>query len=169
MTTFERYFIDDKAAHLEVKNPYYNLRNDESVCETILSDFGLVPKDSHIINGHVPVKVKKGESPIKANGRLIVIDGGFAKAYQKETGIAGYTLIYNSHGLLLVSHEPFESTENAILQERDIFSSTVALQYSKERIRVKDTDIGKDIQRRINDLQKLLFAYRSGMIKEKEM
>ena len=169
MTTFERYFIDDKAAHLEAKNPYYNLRNDESVCETILSDFGLVPKDSHIINGHVPVKVKKGESPIKANGRLIVIDGGFAKAYQKETGIAGYTLIYNSHGLLLVSHEPFESTENAILQERDIFSSTVALQYSKERIRVKDTDIGKDIQRRINDLQKLLFAYRSGMIKEKEM
>ncbi len=131
MTTFERYFIDDKESHTEVKNPYYNLRNDESVCETILSDFGLIPKDSHIINGHVPVKVKKGESPIKANGRLIVIDGGFAKAYQKETGIAGYTLIYNSHGLLLVSHEPFESTENAILQERDIFSSKVALQYSK--------------------------------------
>jgi len=169
MTTFERYFIDDKQAHTEVKNPYYNLRNDESVCETILSDFGLVPKDSHIINGHVPVKVKKGESPIKANGRLIVIDGGFAKAYQKETGIAGYTLIYNSHGLLLVSHEPFESTENAILQERDIFSSKVALQYSKERIRVRDTDNGKNIQKRINDLQKLLFAYRSGMIKEKDM
>jgi len=169
MTTFERYFIDDKESHTEVKNPYYNLRNDESVCETILSDFGLIPKDSHIINGHVPVKVKKGESPIKANGRLIVIDGGFAKAYQKETGIAGYTLIYNSHGLLLVSHEPFESTENAILQERDIFSSKVALQYSKERIRVRDTDNGKNIQKRINDLQKLLFAYRSGMIKEKEM
>ncbi len=168
MTTFERYFIDDKTSHEEVKNPYYNLRNDESVCETILSDFGLMPKTSHIINGHVPVKVKKGESPIKANGRLIVIDGGFAKAYQKETGIAGYTLIYNSHGLLLVSHEPFESTENAILQERDIFSSKVALQYSKERIRVKDTDIGKNIQRRINDLEKLLFAYRSGMIKEKD-
>ena len=169
MTTFERYFIDDKESHTEVKNPYYNLRNDESVCETILSDFGLIPKDSHIINGHVPVKVKKGESPIKANGRLIVIDGGFAKAYQKETGIAGYTLIYNSHGLLLVSHEPFESTENAILQERDIFSSKVALQYSKERIRVRDTDNGKNIQKRINDLQKLLFAYRSGMIKEKGM
>ena len=169
MTTFERYFIDDKESHTEVKNPYYNLRNDESVCETILSDFGLIPKDSHIINGHVPVKVKKGESPIKANGRLIVIDGGFAKAYQKETGIAGYTLIYNSHGLLIVSHEPFESTENAILQERDIFSSKVALQYSKERIRVRDTDNGKNIQKRINDLQKLLFAYRSGMIKEKEM
>ena len=168
MTTFERYFIDDKTSHEEVKNPYYNLRNDESVCETILSDFGLMPKTSHIINGHVPVKVKKGESPIKANGRLIVIDGGFAKAYQKETGIAGYTLIYNSHGLLLVSHQPFESTENAILQERDIFSSKVALQYSKERIRVKDTDIGKNIQRRINDLEKLLFAYRSGMIKEKD-
>lgn len=169
MTTFERYFIDDKAAHDEIKNPYYNLRNDESVCESILADFGLVPKKSHIINGHVPVKVKKGESPIKANGRLIVIDGGFAKAYQKETGIAGYTLIYNSHGLLLVSHEPFESTENAILEERDIFSSKVALQYSKERIRVRDTDIGKNIQKRIDDLQKLLFAYRSGIIKEKEM
>ncbi len=168
MTTFERYFVDDKTSHEEVKNPYYNLRNDESVCETILSDFGLMPKTSHIINGHVPVKVKKGESPIKANGRLIVIDGGFAKAYQKETGIAGYTLIYNSHGLLLVSHEPFESTENAILQERDIFSSKVALQYSKERIRVKDTDIGKNIQRRINDLEKLLFAYRSGVIKERD-
>jgi len=169
MTTFERYFIDDKESHTEVKNPYYNLRNDESVCETILSDFGLIPKDSHIINGHVPVKVKKGESPIKANGRLIVIDGGFAKAYQKETANAGYTLIYNSHVLLLFSHEPFESTENAILQERDIFSSKVALQYSKERIRVRDTDNGKNIQKRINDLQKLLFAYRSGMIKEKEM
>lgn len=168
MTTFERYFVDDKTSHEEVKNPYYNLRNDESVCETILSDFGLMPKTSHIINGHVPVKVKKGESPIKANGRLIVIDGGFAKAYQKETGIAGYTLIYNSHGLLLVSHEPFESTEKAILQERDIFSSKVALQYSKERIRVKDTDNGKNIQKRINDLEKLLFAYRSGMIKEKD-
>lgn len=169
MTTFERYFIDDKTAHEEVKNPYYNLRNDESVCESILADFGLIPKKSHIINGHVPVKVKKGESPIKANGRLIVIDGGFAKAYQKETGIAGYTLIYNSHGLLLVSHEPFESTENAILEERDIFSSKVALQYSKERIRVRDTDNGKEIQKRIDDLQKLLFAYRSGIIKEREM
>ena len=167
MTTFERYFVDDKTSHEEVKNPYYNLRNDESVCETILSDFGLMPKTSHIINGHVPVKVKKGESPIKANGRLIVIDGGFAKAYQKETGIAGYTLIYNSHGLLLVSHEPFESTENAILQERDIFSSKVALQYSKERIRVKDTDIGKNIQRRINDLEKLLFEIGRASCRER--
>lgn len=169
MTTFERYFIDDKASHEEVKNPYYSLRNDQSVCENILAEFGLLPSRSHIINGHVPVKVKKGENPIKANGRMIVIDGGFAKAYQKQTGIAGYTLIYNSHGLILVSHEPFESTDVAIAQEKDILSSTVALQYSQERIRVRDTDIGKNIQKNINDLEKLLYAYRSGMIKEREM
>ena len=128
-----------------------------------------MPTHCHIINGHVPVKVKKGESPIKANGRMIVIDGGFAKAYQKQTGIAGYTLIYNSHGLILVSHEPFESTEVAIAQEKDILSSRVALQYSQERIRVRDTDVGRNIEKNINDLQKLLYAYRSGMIKEREM
>lgn len=114
MTTFERYFIDDKTTHKEEKNPYYTLRNEESVCEHVLEAFGLDPKSSHIVNGHVPVKVVKGESPIKANGRLFVIDGGFSKAYQKETGIAGYTLIYNSHGMVLVSHEPFVSTDRAI-------------------------------------------------------
>lgn len=166
MTTFERYFIDDKESHKEITNPYYQLRNKEEVCKMVLSEFGLDPEKSHIINGHVPVKVSKGESPIKANGKLFVIDGGFAKAYQKVTGIAGYTLIYNSHGLLLVSHEPFESMEIAIEQEKDIHSSTVALQYSNERIRVVDTDIGKDIKKTISDLENLLYAYQTGILKE---
>ena len=169
MTTFERYFIDDKETHKEVKNPYYELRNDETICKEVLKNFGLDPENSHIINGHVPVKVSKGENPIKANGRLFVIDGGFAKAYQKETGIAGYTLIYNSHGLVLVSHEPFESTESAIANEKDILSSTVALQYSQARIRVKDTDIGREIKKNICDLEKLLHAYHTGILKENEI
>lgn len=166
MTTFERYFIEDKAAHKEINNPYYELRNDDKICNEILKNFGLSPEKSHIINGHVPVKVSKGESPIKANGKLFVIDGGFAKAYQKVTGIAGYTLIFNSHGLVLVSHEPFESTEKAIDEEKDILSSTVALQYSQERIRVRNTDIGKEIMKNIDDLKKLLNAYHTGILKE---
>ena len=132
----------------------------------IRDSFGMDPERSHIINGHVPVKVAKGESPIKANGRLFVIDGGFAKAYQSVTGIAGYTLIYNSHGLVLVSHEPFESTEKAIAEEKDIYSSTVALQYSQERIRVANTDIGAELRSNIQELEKLLDAYHKGIIKE---
>ena len=132
----------------------------------ILENFGMDPESSHIINGHVPVKVSKGESPIKAGGKLFVIDGGFAKAYQKETGIAGYTLIYNSHGLVLVSHEPFESLEKAITEEKDIHSSTVALQYSHDRIRIMDTDVGKELQDSINELMELLDAYYKGIIKE---
>ena len=168
MTTFERYFIDDKASHKEVSNPYYSLRNEESACKTILSAFGLNPDSSHIINGHVPVKVSKGESPIKANGRLFVIDGGFSKAYQKVTGIAGYTLIYNSHGMVLVSHEPFVSTDVAIAEEKDILSSTVALQYTQDRIRVRDTDNGKKLEVSINELEKLVFAYQNGILKEQE-
>ena len=168
MTTFERYFIDDKTTHKEVSNPYYSLRNEESVCKHVLSAFGLNPNSSHIINGHVPVKVSKGESPIRANGKLFVIDGGFAKAYQGVTGIAGYTLIYNSHGLVLVSHEPFVSTEVAIAEEKDILSSTVALQYTQDRIRVKDTDIGKKLQTSIGELEKLVYAYQNGAIKEQE-
>lgn len=166
MTTFERYFIDDKKSHKEISNPYYEFRNDEKVCIEVLKDFGLNPETSRIINGHVPVKVSKGESPIKANGRLFVIDGGFAKAYQKVTGIAGYTLIYNSHGLVLVSHEPFESVDKAIEEEKDILSSTVALQYSQARIRVLDTDIGREIKKNICDLEKLLYAYNKGILKE---
>lgn len=166
MTTFERYFIDDKEASAEEKNPYYHLRNEEEVCKRILKSFGLDPEKSVIVNGHVPVKVSKGESPMKANGKLFVIDGGFAKAYQKVTGIAGYTLIYNSRGMVLVSHEPFVSTEEAIEYEKDIHSSTVALQYSQERIRVKDTDVGKELQAEIDELEKLVFAYQNGIIKE---
>lgn len=166
MTTFEQYFINDKAAHHEEKNPYYELRNDEKACETILSAFGLNPKTSHIINGHVPVKAKKGENPIKANGKLFVIDGGFSRAYQGETGIAGYTLIYNSHGLVLVSHEPFESMESAVLNESDIHSSTVALQYTQDRIRVRDTDTGRELVENVKELELLLRAYREGLIKE---
>ncbi|MEA4973222.1 MAG: fructose-1,6-bisphosphatase [Candidatus Metalachnospira sp.] len=166
MTTFERYFIEDTQTHKENKSPYYEKRNDENVCREILKNFGLNPDKSHIINGHVPVKVRKGESPIKANGKLFVIDGGFAKAYQKETGIAGYTLIYNSHGLVLVSHEPFESTEKAIAEEKDIHSSTVALQYSQARIMVSNTDIGAELKKNISELEKLVYAYRNGLIKE---
>ena len=168
MTTFERYFIADKETHYEERDPYYEYRNIEENCRMILEDFGMDPDRSHIINGHVPVKVKKGESPIKAGGKLFVIDGGFAKAYQKETGIAGYTLIYNSHGLVLVSHEPFESLEKAIKEEKDILSSTVALQYSQERLRVMNTDTGIEIMKNINDLTRLLEEYQKGIIKEKK-
>ncbi len=168
MTTFEQYFVSDKKAHHEEKNPNYHLRNDEDVCKGVLEAFGLDPENGHIVNGHVPVKVKKGETPIKANGKLFVIDGGFSRAYQGETGIAGYTLIYNSHGLVLVSHEPFESTDSAIANETDIHSSTVALQYTNDRIRVKDTDNGKQLEKEIADLELLLRAYREGIIKEIE-
>ena len=125
------------------------------------------PETSHIVNGHVPVKVVKGESPIKANGKLFVIDGGFSKAYQKETGIAGYTLIYNSHGIVLVSHEPFVSTDIAIAEEQDILSSTVALQYTQDRIRVRDTDIGVKLQESVDELEKLVYAYQNGILKER--
>lgn len=166
MTTFERYFIDNEETHVETKNPYFKLRDDETTCNAILNEFGLDPKYSHIINGHVPVKSKKGESPIKANGKLLVIDGGFSKAYQGQTGIAGYTLIYNSYGLLLVSHEPFESTQKAIEEEKDILSTTVVLEQEVERKRVGDTDVGLELKQQIHDLERLLDAYRKGVIKE---
>ncbi|GAA0784131.1 fructose-1,6-bisphosphatase [Hathewaya limosa] len=167
MTTFERYFIKEKETHKEIKNTYFELRNDEKICNKILMEFGLNPKESHIINGHVPVKTKNGESPIKANGKLLVIDGGFSKAYQPETGIAGYTLIYNSYGLILVSHEPFESIQKAIEEEKDILSSTIVLEATLERKRVADTDIGTELKQQINDLLMLLCAYKKGLIKEK--
>lgn len=166
MATFERYFIDDPETHKEEMNHYYDFRTEEDVAKAILSEFGVDPETGHIINGHVPVKVKKGESPVKAGGKLIVIDGGFAKAYQEKTGIAGYTLIYNSYGLLLAAHQPFESTQKAIEEEQDIHSETKILEENKERIRVCDTDNGRNTQKRINDLKELLQAYRSGLIKE---
>ncbi|MBE7552680.1 MAG: fructose-1,6-bisphosphatase [Anaerolineales bacterium] len=166
MSTFERYFIADKSTHEEKMNPYYAFRDKEETARRILQEFGLDPDTAHIINGHVPVKVKKGESPIKAGGRLFVIDGGFAKAYQSKTGIAGYTLIYNSYGLLLAAHDPFESTQKAIEEERDIHSKTEIVETNYSRIRVKDTDLGREMQQQIHDLQQLLHAYRIGLIKE---
>lgn len=166
MATFERYFIDDKSTHKEPKDPYFQFRDKEETCIMILKEFGLTSNESHIINGHVPVKVVQGESPIKANGKLLVIDGGFSKAYQRETGLAGYTLIFNSYGLQLVSHEPFESTQKAIEEGKDILSSSRILETTKNRKRVRDTDIGKELITQINDLEKLLTAYRKGLIKE---
>ena len=169
MRTFERYFIDDKSIHKENRNPYYSFLDDENICKMILEEFGLNPKNSRIINGHVPVKVRKGESPVKGNGKLYVIDGGFSKAYRKTTGIAGYTMIYNSKGIKLVSHAPFESLEKAVKEEEDIISSTVVIDRSEKMIKVKDTDIGKDMKRQIDELKKLLIAYRTGLIKPLDM
>ncbi len=166
MATFERYFIEDPETHKEEMNPYYDHRTKENVIDNILEEFGIDPEDGHIINGHVPVKVTKGETPEKAGGKLLVIDGGFAKAYQEKTGIAGYTLIYNSFGLILAAHQPFESTQKAIEEEIDIHSDTRILERNNQRIRVCDTDNGQEIQRKIKNLQKLLEAYRSGLIKE---
>ena len=166
MTTFERYFLAEKETHVEKKNPYYFLLEDETFVDTIMAEFGIDPEVGHIINGHVPVKFKSGESPIKCNGKVLVIDGGFSKAYQNVTGIAGYTLIYNSYGLLLVAHNPFESTEAAIEKERDIHSENMVIQRVSVRERVRDTDIGKELQDQITDLERLLDAYRSGLVAE---
>ena len=166
MTTFERYFIADKATHAEKRNAYYTLRDSEDAARKILKEFGLDPDNGRIINGHVPVKVVKGERPIKANGRLIVIDGGFSRAYQKQTGIAGYTLISNSRGLLLAAHQPFESTQKAVSEELDIDSEMEVIHSHSYRMRVRDTDRGREIQSQIDELQALLHAYREGLIKE---
>lgn len=168
MTTFERYFIDDKETHIEVKNPYYKYQDSEDMCNMIFDEFEMDPKISHIINGHVPVKFRKGESPIKANGKLLVIDGGLSRAYQKTTGIAGYTLIFNSYGLLLVSHEAFESKEKAIKEEKDILSTTMVLEREVVRKKVQDTDDGEEIKLQIADLMTLLDAYQKGIIKEQK-
>lgn len=166
MTTFERYFIEDKAAHKENKNPYYDFLESEEVIDRILHEFGLDEDGGHIVNGHMPVKVKKGESPVKCNGKLLMIDGGFSKAYQKITGIAGYTLIYNSYGLILAAHEPFESMEKSVLEGKDIRSHTVLVEQVAKRMMVKDTDIGKKLKGEIKDLEELVCAYRSGSILE---
>ena len=166
MTTFERYFIAEKETHKENKNPYFTLREDEDVCNKIFKEFELDTNESHIINGHVPVESKNGESPIKANGRIIAIDGGFSRAYQKKTGIAGYTLIYNSQSLQLVSHDPFTSTEEAIVNESDILSTTMLVEHKLSRKTVKDTDAGKKLLDEVDDLKLLLTAYKKGIIKE---
>lgn len=167
MATFERYFLAEKETHKEKKNPYYSLLEEEDIVNVILEEFGLPAEGTHIINGHVPVKSKNGENPIKCNGKVMVIDGGFSKAYQKETGIAGYTLISNSYGLILVAHEPFESTEAAIEKESDIHSDSIIVNRVLERKMVGDTDIGRDLREQIKDLEVLLEAYRSGQIAEK--
>ena len=167
MATFERYFLDDKELHKETKGYYYTLRDKEEICNMILDEFGVVGKHRHIINGHVPVKTLKGENPIKANGRLMVIDGGFSKAYHLETGIAGYTLVYHSKGFQLVQHEPFTSMQKAIEEGQDIKSTTQIVELSSQRVLVKDTDKGRELVRQIEDLKKLLMAYRIGMINER--
>ncbi len=166
MATFERYFIDDKKTHTEDKNPYFLLRDKEELSTKVLTEFGLNPDSSHIVNGHVPVKFNQGENPVKGNGKMIVIDGGLSRAYQSVTGIAGYTLIYNSYGMILAAHEPFESKQKAIEDEKDIISSLNILEKTAVRKRVKDTDIGAELKNEIADLEMLLSAYRKGYIKE---
>ena len=167
MATFERYFLTDKETHKEVKGYYYTLRDREDICDMILDEFGVEGEHRHIINGHVPVKAVKGEKPIKANGKLMVIDGGFSKAYQPETGIAGYTLVYHSRGFQLVQHEPFTSTQKAIEEGQDIKSTTQIVELSSQRMMVKDTDKGRELMVQIEDLKKLLVAYQNGIIKER--
>lgn len=166
MATFERYFLAEKETHEEVKGHYHTFKEEREVCEMILKEFGLESPQSHIINGHVPVKTIKGESPIKAEGKLLVIDGGYSKAYQSQTGIAGYTLIYNSHGLQLVQHHPFVSTAKAIRDGDDIISERTVIEFSEKRQLVRDTDIGKTLQKEIAELTELVQAYRSGAIKQ---
>jgi fructose-1,6-bisphosphatase-3 len=166
MTTFERYFIDDKTTHHEEKGNYYKLRDNEEVCEMILDEFKVNGAHRHIINGHVPVKATRGEKPIKANGKLMVIDGGFAKAYHDTTGIAGYTLVFHSRGFDLVQHEPFTSAKNAILHGTDIVSTNQIVELSAHRMRVRDTDKGLVLQSQIDELMELLYAYRHGLITE---
>lgn len=162
--TFERTFIDDKSAWHEEKNPYYRLYYHEYTCDMILSEFGLTYSVAHIVNGHTPVRTAKGELPIRANGRLLVIDGGFCKEYHAATGIAGYTLIYNSHGLRLKAHEPFESVEKAVLENSDIHSSSEIVETERRRVMVGDTDDGRRIKGEIDDLYELLELYRTGRL-----
>ena len=168
MTTLERYFIEDKEVYKEVKGSYFVLANQKETCKNILREFGLDPSRSRIINGHVPVRTLKGESPVRAEGLRLVIDGGFSKPYHKTTGIAGYTLIFNSHGIQLVEHESFESKEEAIRKGTDIHSRVALEEFKNHRMLVRDTDMGQEIVQQVQDLEKLLMAYRHGVIKEKE-
>ena len=160
MTTFEHNFGEDKATHKEVMNPYYKLCEKVEICDKILEEFGLKTEGSHIINGHVPVKLKDGEKPVKAGGKLFVIDGGLSKAYQSTTGIAGYTLIYNSHHLALAEHMPFDP-------KKDSTPKVSVVEKLKVRIMVADTDKGRELKEQIADLKELVAAYREGVIKER--
>lgn len=168
MATFERYFIAEKETHKERKGNYFTLRDNEAVVDSILDAFDVKGENRHIINGHVPVHVANGENPIKANGKLMVIDGGFSEAYHKETGIAGYTLVYHSRGFQLVQHEPFASAMDAIRTGRDIKSTTQIIEMSSHRMLVADTDKGVELNKQVADLEELLYAYRHGIIKEAE-
>lgn len=168
ITTFERYFVSDRDTWAERKNAYYRHIAKEENCRRILEEFGLDPEESHIINGHVPVRTRQGESPIKAGGRLLVIDGGFCKAYHDTTGIAGYTLIYSSRGMTLVSHERFDGIEAAIKENKDILSTSSVFERTTDRRRVEDTDIGVSLRQTILDLEQLLSAYRLGVLTPKE-
>ena len=167
MTTYERYFIAEKESHKENKNQYYTLREEDKVLRRIFDEFELDFESGHIINGHVPVKSKNGESPVKAGGKILAIDGGFSRAYQGKTGIAGYTLIYNSQMMQLVSHEPFSCAEDSIKNEKDILSTSIIVENRANRMFVRDTYDGKKIIQEINDLKMLLLAYKKGLIKEK--
>ena len=167
MTTFERYFIADKTPHEEKKGAYFSLADDEETCKTILKEFGLNPATGRIVNGHVPVRTIKGETPIRANGKRFVIDGGFSKPYQDKTGIAGNTLIYNSHGIQLVEHESFENREQAVLSGSDIHSRMLLQDFSGQRMRIKDTDKGKELLEQISYLEQLLHEYRSGAFRQR--
>jgi fructose-1,6-bisphosphatase-3 len=166
ITSFERLFIEDKSTWEEPKNTYYECWNNGGITDMILSEFGLGGEGSHIINGHIPVRINKGENPVKAGGKLIVIDGGFCKAYQPTTGIAGYTLIYNSEGIRISAHEPFKGVHDAITNNADIISDVSIFEHAADRIRVRDTDIGKELMERIEDLSVLLREYEEGNIKE---
>lgn len=168
MATFERAFIADAETHKEEKGAYYALRTEEEICDKILDEFDVVGEHRHIINGHVPVRSVKGENPIKANGKMLVIDGGFSRPYHSQTGIAGYTLVYHSRGFQLVQHEPFESRAKAIEEGLDIKSTLIMVELSAHRQMVKDTDQGAELRSQIKELEKLLYAYRNGLIKEKE-
>ena len=166
MATFERQFIEDKTTHKEVEGYYYTLRNDPDVCDRIMDEFGATGPHRHIINGHVPVRLNKGETPIRAQGRLMVIDGGFSRAYHNTTGSAGYTLVFHSRGFQIVKHEPFTSAEDAIIHGLDIAGSTEVVELSQQRMRVRDTDKGVELQSQIDELAELLYAFRHGYIKE---
>ena len=167
MATFERYFLKDKETFKEEKGNYFKLRDSEEICDRILDAFEVKGKNRHIINGHVPVHASKGENPIKAGGKLMVIDGGFSEAYHNETGIAGYTLVYHSRGFQLVQHEPFKSSRDAIVKETDIKSTIQIVEMSAHRMLVADTDKGEELRAQITDLKELLYAYRHGIITEK--
>ena len=166
MATFERYFLTDRDTYHEEKGNYFKLRDDQDVCDRILDAFGVEGQVRHIINGHVPVHASSGENPIKAGGRLMVIDGGFSEAYHKETGIAGYTLVYHSRGFQLVQHEPFTSARDAVVRGTDIKSTTQIVEMSTHRMLVADTDRGAELRAQVSDLNDLLYAYRHGIIKE---